>query len=95
MDKLSINIKIENRNYPMKINTEDEEDLRLAGKLINDKIKMFRSHFNRSDLQDLLSMIAIEVVSENIKLKNRLATEQDSINKQLEHLDKKLSNYLV
>ncbi len=94
MSQLSINIKIENRNYPMTIKSEDEENLRLAGKLINDKIKQYRGHFNRSDSQDLLSMVAIEAMSENLRLKEMSNSENESTNDRLLKLDQKLSEYL-
>ena len=79
----------------MTISTEDEEDLRFAVKLISDKIKNYRTHFSRSDSQDLLSMVAIEAMSENLKLKKQLNSENQSINENLQHLDNKLSEYLA
>ena len=38
MEELSIKIKIGDREYPMKVDAEDEERIRLAGKKINEKI---------------------------------------------------------
>ena len=94
MDQLSINIKIENRTYPMTIKSQDEEDLRLAGKMINDKIKGYRNLFNRADMQDLLSMLAIEIVSENLNLSKSSGKESSQIDDKLSGLDQKLSQYL-
>ncbi len=94
MSQLSINIKIENRNYPMTIKVEDEENLRLAGKIISDKIKVYRSHFNRSDSQDLLSMVAIETMSENLRLKQLNNIESETINESLQRLDQRLTDHL-
>ena len=37
MEELSIKIKIADREYPMKVDAEDEERIRLAGKKINEK----------------------------------------------------------
>ena len=39
MDELSIKIKIADREYPMKVKRNDEERIRAAGKLINEKFK--------------------------------------------------------
>ena len=39
MAELSIKIRIGNREYPMKVKAEDEERIRRAGKLLNEKIK--------------------------------------------------------
>ena len=42
MEDLSIKIKIADREYPMKVKLVDEERVRIAGKLINEKIKSYR-----------------------------------------------------
>jgi cell division protein ZapA len=60
MGDLSIKIKIGDREYPMKVKPEEEERVRLAGRLLNDKLKNFREHFKIDDKQDLLSMIAFD-----------------------------------
>lgn len=60
MGDLSIKIKIGDREYPMKVKPEEEERVRLAGRLLNDKLKTFREHFRIDDKQDLLSMIAFD-----------------------------------
>ncbi len=60
MGDLSIKIKIGDREYPMKVKPEEEERVRLAGRLLNDKLKTFREHFKIDDKQDLLSMIAFD-----------------------------------
>lgn len=79
----------------MTIKSEDEEDLRLAGKMINDKIKAYRNNFNRADMQDLLSMLAIEIISENLNLSKNSGKESNLINDKLLNLDNKLSRYLA
>ncbi len=39
MKELSIKIKIADREYPMRVVPEDEERIRKAGRVINEKIK--------------------------------------------------------
>jgi cell division protein ZapA len=67
MDKLSIKIKIADREYPMKVEPEEEERIRKAGKLVNEKIKRFKSQFGIDDKQDLLAMVAFDAVVERLK----------------------------
>jgi cell division protein ZapA len=38
----------------------DEERVRMAGKLINEKIKSYREQFGIDDKQDLLAMVAFD-----------------------------------
>lgn len=72
MDTLSIRLKIGDREYPMKVKTEDEAKIRHAGKLINEKIKRYREEFGLDDKQDLLAMVAFDCMIESM--------EQDKIN---------------
>ena len=60
MEDLSIKIKIADREYPMKVKLADEERVRIAGKLINEKIKSYREQFGIDDKQDLLAMVAFD-----------------------------------
>jgi len=49
MDELSIKIKIADREYPMKVKRHEEERVRAAGKLINEKLKSYREQFGLDD----------------------------------------------
>ena len=60
MEDLSIKIKIADREYPMKVKLTDEERVRMASKLINEKIKSYREQFGIDDKQDLLAMVAFD-----------------------------------
>lgn len=72
MEELSIKIKIADREYPMKVKRIDEERVRMAGKLINEKIKTYREQFGIDDKQDLLSMVAFDC------LIDKMASEESS-----------------
>jgi cell division protein ZapA len=60
MEELSIKIKIADREYPMKVKRAEEERVRTAGKLINEKLKFYREQFGIDDKQDLLAMVAFD-----------------------------------
>ena len=60
MEELSIKIKIADREYPMKVKRTDEERVRMAGKLINEKVKSYREQYGIDDRQDLLAMVAFD-----------------------------------
>jgi len=62
MEELSIKIKIADREYPMKVKRADEERVRIAGKLINEKLKSYREQFGIDDKQDLLAMVAFDCI---------------------------------
>jgi cell division protein ZapA len=73
MEELSIRIKIADREYPMKVDADDEEKIRLAGKKVNAKIKLYRDQFGIDDKQDLLAMVAFDSLYEKIQ------SEADSV----------------
>src|SRR5690606_1920451 len=58
MEELSIKIKIGDREYPMKVKRADEERIRIAGKLINEKLRSYREQFRIEDKQDHLAMLS-------------------------------------
>ncbi len=67
MEELSIKIKIAERMYPMKIHQQDEERMREAGKLINERIAVYASQFGIQDKQDLLAMVAFDCLMESLQ----------------------------
>lgn len=73
MATLSIKIKIGNREYPMRVKPEDEERIRKAGKMLNEKMKNYQSQFGIDDSQDLLAMVGFDCLVE--KLKNEESSE--------------------
>ncbi|MCF6361120.1 MAG: cell division protein ZapA [Cyclobacteriaceae bacterium] len=77
MNKLSIKIKIADREYPMKVEPEEEERIRKAGKIVNEKIKLFKSQFGIDDKQDLLAMVAFDALVERLKTEG--SSNEDSL----------------
>jgi cell division protein ZapA len=45
MEELSIKIRIAEREYPMKVKRDDEERVRTASRLINEKLKSYKDQF--------------------------------------------------
>ncbi len=91
MDELSINIKIADREYPMKVDSEEEERIRLAGKKINEKIKLYRDQFGIEDNQDLLAMVAFDSLYEKLQTEaNSTSTGESAVDK-ISYLNKLIS----
>ena len=66
MEELSIRIKIADREYPMKVKREDEERVRTASKLVNEKLRTYKEQFGIEDKQDLLAMVAFDCLVEKM-----------------------------
>ena len=89
MTELSIKLRIGNREYPMRVKAEDEERIRRAGKILNEKMKSYREKFGIEDQQDLLAMVAFDCQVEKMKNdESKVTTDEHSLNQvqQLNHL---------
>lgn len=83
MDELSIKVNIADRFYPLSVTAEQEEQVRKAAKLINDKLKLFEKQFSVKDKQDILSMCALELATELIKLQEKPLIEDNGLSEEL------------
>jgi cell division protein ZapA (FtsZ GTPase activity inhibitor) len=61
-EMLSIKVQIAERFYPLKIKGQDEEKIRKAAKLINDKILQYKQRYTDKDAQDFMAMAALQFV---------------------------------
>ncbi|MBN2347212.1 MAG: cell division protein ZapA [Bacteroidales bacterium] len=62
-DKLSIKVQVADRYYPLKIERRDEEKIRKAAKLINEKVLQYKQRYTDKDSQDFLAMAAMQFVT--------------------------------
>ena len=76
MEEISINITIGKRQYPLKIRRSDEERIRKAEKMLNERITQYEKQYAASDKQDILNMCAFQFASElvNFTDDHRLTT---------------------
>ena len=61
-EMLSIKVQIAERFYPLKIKRQDEEKIRKASKLINDKVLQYKQKYTDKDSQDFMAMAALQFV---------------------------------
>ena len=59
---LSIKVQIAERFYPLKIKRQDEEKIRKAARLINDKILQYKQRYTDKDSQDFMAMATLQFV---------------------------------
>jgi cell division protein ZapA len=91
-EKLSIKIKIDGREYPLKVDREEEEKYRKAAKIINDIILQYRQKYSNSSTQDFLAMTAFQFVLKTIELEEKV--DRSAMFDELKKLDEELSDYL-
>ena len=85
----SIKVSIAERFYPLRIDKEDDEErIRKAAKLINDKLFHYKKQFNDKDVQDFLAMAALQYVIKLTEEEERL--EKDYLPGVLKELIQKI-----
>ena len=58
-EMVAINIMLGDRTYRIKIDPKDEETVRKAVKVINDKVTEFKTMFAGKDMQDYIAMVLV------------------------------------
>jgi cell division protein ZapA (FtsZ GTPase activity inhibitor) len=90
-DVVSVRLNIGGRKYPLNATVADEELLRKAEKLINDRINFHLKNKKIFDRQDLLAMVLVESVFENLKLDEGNRSLLQALNGKLNSIEKYLN----
>lgn len=93
MGEISIKINIADRVYPLKVSTEEEEIIRRAAKLINDRIKEFQENYAVRDKQDLLSMCVLHYATSTLKAEQKVMHEDTEVAEKVYQLDELLTDF--
>ncbi|MDX2302447.1 MAG: cell division protein ZapA [Microscillaceae bacterium] len=90
--KLSIKIKIADRDYPMHTEQSMESKLRKAGSMINQKLKYFSKHLGVQDKQDLLAMAAFDCMVDLLTLQENTQKSQALLKNKISSIDEMISS---
>ena len=91
-EKLSIRINVADRYYPLKIERKDEEKIRKATRLINEKVLQYKQRYQDKDAQDFLAMAALQFVTRLIEMEERNDTLP--LEQRLQDLNEELEEFL-
>jgi len=88
---LSIKVQIAERFYPLKIKRQDEEKIRKAARLINEKVLQYKQRYTDKDTQDFMAMAALQFVISLIDCEQQqnvvsLEEELNSLSSELDEL---------
>ncbi len=93
MGEISIKINIADRVYPLKVNVEEEEVIRRAAKVINDRIKEYQDNYAVRDKQDLLSMCVLHYATATLKAERKEMHEDTDVAEKVYQLDQLLTDF--
>jgi len=92
-EKLSIRVNLAERYYPLKIDRGDEEKIRRAARMINEKVLQYKQKYADKDTQDFMAMAALQFVIKIIENEdgNNVAPFEEKVNE----VANELKNYLA
>lgn len=75
-DKLSIRVNVADRYYPLKVERENEEKIRKAARMINEKVLQYKQRYSDKDVQDFLAMASLQYVIKLTEEEEKLNNDQ-------------------
>lgn len=91
-DKITIRVNLVDRFYPLKIDRNEEEKIRLAAKKINDTVIQYRKLYQDKDEQDFLAMAALHFVTK--ALENEKKYDMSPVIENLKDIDREIGEYI-
>jgi cell division protein ZapA (FtsZ GTPase activity inhibitor) len=91
-DKLSIRVNVADRYYPLKVERENEEKVRKAARMINEKVLQYKQRYTDKDVQDFLAMASLQYVIKLTEDEDKLS--DDSLPDALKELINKINTVL-
>jgi len=95
MSDLAVKIRIAEREYPMRVDVADEEPLRLAGRLLGERLREFRDKYGTQDKQDLLAMVALAIMADSLKVSQEKDGTDAALTERLTRLDELLTGVVL
>jgi cell division protein ZapA (FtsZ GTPase activity inhibitor) len=90
-ETVNINVLIAERLYPLKVTKSDEEKLRYAAKLVNEKIKEYQKLYDGKDKQDYMAMCLLNFVAEQANLHDIAQQDNRLLEEKINQLEEVLS----
>jgi len=91
-DTLSINIKIDNRIYPLVVSRKDEARYRNAARKLNEVVASFKVNYPDKDMQDIMAMSAFQFVYSTLVLKEN--AEEATLVGEIKDLNDDIDDFL-
>ena len=95
MEKYSIKVNILNRPYPLLVRGDEEESVRNAAKLINEKVKAYKEKFSVKDDIDLVIMCCLELATDNINQSKKHSRTNEIAGEALTKIDSLLNSAIL
>lgn len=95
MSEINIKVEVAGSVFPLKVNAEDEENIKEAVELINNKIAEFEKNYAIRDKKDVLSMVMLQLVSQLYKQANTAEKELSNLKQLFADVEVMLKEHLL
>ncbi len=90
MSDVNVKVEIANGIYPLKVKSEDENVVKQAVELINQKILEFEKNYGVKDKKDVLAMVTLQLITELLKGKHTAEQELSTLKDVLKDVEQML-----
>lgn len=90
-ETVNINVLIAERPYPIKVVKADEEKVKSAVSLINEKMKDYQQLYEGKDKQDYMAMCLLNFAVENVNLRDNTQQNDRLLDEKITELEIVLS----
>ncbi|MBS0010033.1 MAG: cell division protein ZapA [Bacteroidales bacterium] len=92
-DRLSIRVNVADRYYPLKIGRDEEERIRKAARMINEKVLQYKQKYVDKDIQDFLAMAALQYVIQ--LLDNKWEEGEEDVSQSIRDISDRINTVLI
>jgi cell division protein ZapA (FtsZ GTPase activity inhibitor) len=90
-EQISIKVTIAGKIFPLKVAASEEENIRKAAELINNKLRTYTEEYSIKDKQAALSMSALEIASELLNADNTFLEQKQLLADEIAKIERVLS----
>jgi cell division protein ZapA len=94
MSVINIKVEIAGSVFPLKVDAEDEKNIKEAVNLINTKIAEFEKNYAIKDKKDVLGMVMLQLVAQLYKQANTAEREVSNLKKLFVDVEEMLKVHL-
>lgn len=92
MDEIAINVVIAERHYKLTVDRTDEEKVRKAAAMINERLRSYSKGYAFKDVQDHLAMTALQFATTILSYESNRAYKDQYLEQKLKSIDALLNS---
>ncbi|MEI6019685.1 MAG: cell division protein ZapA [Bacteroidota bacterium] len=94
MSEINIKVEVAGSVYPLKVDEDDERNIKEAVELINNKIAEFEKNYAIKDKKDVMGMVMLQLVSQLYKQATTAETELSNLKKMFADVEVMLKEHI-